>query len=130
MNEAQLDSIINHSGTLHIGGAPEGFQPLVLADMARASQGRVVYIARDASAATALCNMLGFFAPNIEVIYLPAWDCLPYDRLSPQVAIMSARMAALAFSLFCFSFSAASCFLSLDFSFWSERASLSLIFFS
>ena len=95
MNEAQLDTIIEQKGLLHLGGAPEGFQPLVLADMASASQGRVVYIARDASAATALCNMLGFFAPNIEAIYLPAWDCLPYDRLSPQVAIMSARMAAL-----------------------------------
>ena len=96
MNEAQLDTIIDHKGTLHIGGAPEGFQPLVLADMARVSGGRVVYIARDASAASALRDMLGFFAPDLEALYLPAWDCLPYDRLSPQVAVMSARMAALA----------------------------------
>jgi transcription-repair coupling factor (superfamily II helicase) len=41
-------------------------------------------------------DMLGFFAPDIPTLYLPAWDCLPYDRLSPQVAVMSERMATLA----------------------------------
>ena len=96
MTQAQLDTLIQADATLHIGGAPEGFQPLVLADMARAQNGRLVYIARDASAAASLRNMLAFFAPDIEQLYLPAWDCLPYDRLSPQTAIMSARMAALA----------------------------------
>ena len=25
-----------------------------------------------------------FFAPLLEVMNLPAWDCLPYDRVSPQ----------------------------------------------
>ena len=51
MTQAQLDTLIQADATLHIGGAPEGFQPLVLADMARAQNGRLVYIARDASAA-------------------------------------------------------------------------------
>ena len=76
---------------MHIGGAPEGFQPLVLADMARAANGRLVYIARDASAASAMRDMLRFFAPDIAQLYLPAWDCLPFDRLSPQLSVMSER---------------------------------------
>lgn len=96
MTKAHLDTIIETKGVLHIGGAPEGLQPMVLADAARAQHDRVVYIARDASAAAAMRDMLSFFAPDIEQLYLPAWDCLPYDRLSPQVAIMSARMATLA----------------------------------
>ena len=96
MTQALLDTVLTTKGTLPIGGAPQGYQPLVLADMARAAQGRVVYIARDASAAAAMRNMLAFYAPDIEQLYLPAWDCLPYDRLSPQVAIMSERMASLA----------------------------------
>ena len=96
MINAQIEKLISHKGRLAVGGAPEGYQPLVLADMARLEGDRLVYIARDAFAATAMRNMLGFFAPDIATLYLPAWDCLPYDRLSPQVAVMSERMATLA----------------------------------
>ena len=38
---------------------------------------------------------IGFFAPEIEVIAYPAWDCLPYDRASPTLRIMAERLAAL-----------------------------------
>ncbi len=96
MTQALMQQLIAADGSLHIGGAPEGFQPLVLADMARAAQNRVVYIARDASVASAMRNMLAFFAPDVPQLYFPAWDCLPFDRLSPQVAVMSQRMATLA----------------------------------
>jgi transcription-repair coupling factor (superfamily II helicase) len=34
--------------------------------------------------------MLGFAAPDIPVLTLPGWDCLPYDRVSPS-ADTSAR---------------------------------------
>jgi len=30
-----------------------------------------------------ILESIGFFAPWLEVISLPAWDCLPYDRVSP-----------------------------------------------
>ena len=94
--EKLTEEIIAHQGKLAVGGAPEGYQPMVLADLARRDGGRLVYIARDASAAIAIRDMLAFFAPDITTLYLPAWDCLPYDRLSPQVAVMSERMATLA----------------------------------
>ncbi len=80
----------------HMGGVPESYQPLVLADMARLAQGRVVFIARDASHAANLTRMLAFFAAELPVLSFPAWDCLPFDRLSPQTAIMTQRMATLA----------------------------------
>lgn len=96
MDQAQTEKLISQAGRLAIGGAPEGYQPMVLADMARLDGGRLVYIARDASAASAMRDMLGFFAPELATLYLPAWDCLPYDRLSPQTAVMSERMATLA----------------------------------
>ena len=37
-----------------------------------------------------------FFIPDLEVLKIPAWDCLPYDRVSPNPAISSQR--AFAFS--------------------------------
>lgn len=38
---------------------------------------------------------LNFFHPDIEVISIPAWDCLPYDRVSPNPEIVAQRMTAL-----------------------------------
>ncbi len=38
---------------------------------------------------------LSFFAPDVEIVVLPAWDCLPYDRVSPNTDISARRMAAL-----------------------------------
>jgi transcription-repair coupling factor (superfamily II helicase) len=35
------------------------------------------------------------FAPEIEVLTLPAWDCLPYDRASPALRVMSERLSTL-----------------------------------
>ena len=96
MTKELYKTLVETQGTLQIGGAPEGYQPMVLADLARLAGERVVYIARDASAAAAMRNMLAFFAPDLAQVHIPAWDCLPFDRLSPQVAVMSERMASLA----------------------------------
>jgi transcription-repair coupling factor (superfamily II helicase) len=38
---------------------------------------------------------LAFFAPDIPVLTLPGWDCLPYDRVSPGADISARRLAAL-----------------------------------
>ena len=39
---------------------------------------------------------LWFFSPNIPILDFPSWDCLPYDRVSPNADVSSARMATLA----------------------------------
>ena len=43
-----------------------------------------------------LAELVRFFAPALEVVTLPAWDCLPYDRVSPNSDIMARRLEALA----------------------------------
>jgi transcription-repair coupling factor (superfamily II helicase) len=39
--------------------------------------------------------ILRALAPDLDVLFLPAWDCLPYDRASPARDIMGRRMAVL-----------------------------------
>src|SRR3546814_7144964 len=36
-----------------------------------------------------------FFAPDLELLALPAWDCLPYDRVSPNGDILARRLDTL-----------------------------------
>src|SRR4029434_11251038 len=43
-----------------------------------------------------LARALEFFAPDISVLHFPAWDCQPYDRVSPHGGILSQRMTTLA----------------------------------
>ncbi|MGO1117472.1 transcription-repair coupling factor [Rhodovibrionaceae bacterium A322] len=39
---------------------------------------------------------LAFFAPDLQVEVFPAWDCLPYDRISPHRDLVAQRLATLA----------------------------------
>ncbi|MFN3260049.1 MAG: transcription-repair coupling factor [Pikeienuella sp.] len=81
---------------LRVGGTPEGFDGKVVADLARAHGGPVVHVARDDRRAAAMADALAFFAPELPVLRFPAWDCTPYDRISPNGEITAARMATLA----------------------------------
>ncbi|MFQ5958568.1 MAG: CarD family transcriptional regulator, partial [Alphaproteobacteria bacterium] len=79
-----------------ISGAPEGYDAVVLGDLVAAAPGRqLLHVARDDARMARLAAALGFFHANVECLPLPAWDCLPYDRVSPNPAIVSQRMDAL-----------------------------------
>ncbi|MBW6507446.1 MAG: transcription-repair coupling factor [Rhodobacteraceae bacterium] len=78
-----------------LSGAPEGYDARLLArELARGQS--VVHVARDDRRMEAMRAALAFFAPEAVVLNFPAWDCLPYDRVSPNPAISAARMATLA----------------------------------
>ncbi len=79
-----------------VGGAPEGFDAqLVLNEITR-SGGPVCHVARDDKRLEAMRAALAFFAPDMPVFVFPGWDCLPYDRVSPNADIAAARVATLA----------------------------------
>ncbi|WP_447726436.1 transcription-repair coupling factor [Sphingomonas koreensis] len=91
-----LNRILNASAPLTLAGVPAGFLPWLLADLARASAHGAVYIAPDEAAMRAVASTATFFAPELDIVQFPAWDCLPYDRASPTLRVMAERMAALA----------------------------------
>lgn len=90
-----MADITHNPGHILCGGAPEGFDAsLVLAEVAKGAP--VMHIARDDKRLRAMATALAFFNPAVPVLEFPGWDCLPYDRVSPQAAISAARMATLA----------------------------------
>lgn len=76
-------------------GAPEGVDALVLVRRLGEHGGPVLHIARDETRLSALAEEIAFFGPEIEVVCFPAWDCLPYDRISPNGAAVAERISAL-----------------------------------
>jgi transcription-repair coupling factor (superfamily II helicase) len=82
-------------GALVVAGAPEGADALLLG--AWAAQGRtLLHVARDDARLYRLIDHLRFFHPAVEALAFPAWDTLPYDRVSPNVEIMADRASVLA----------------------------------
>ncbi len=90
-----LQRILSATEPLTLSSLARGAQPLVLADLARASEGRAVFIAADDTAMRAIVDAAHYFAPELDVIEFPAWDCLPYDRASPALSVSAKRLAAL-----------------------------------
>ena len=80
---------------LTLAGVPVGFLPLLLSDLARAAPTRALYIAADEAAMRSVADTAHYFAPEIDVLQFPAWDCLPYDRASPSLRVTSERLATL-----------------------------------
>ncbi len=81
---------------LTVFGAPDGQDARLIAGRARESGGAVLHVARDDARMARLAEALAFFAPDLAVLSFPAWDCLPYDRVSPNPVLVAERMATLA----------------------------------
>ena len=78
-----------------LGGAPEGYDARLLArELEKGAP--VIHVARDDKRMEAMRAALQVMAPGAVVLELPAWDCLPYDRISPNPEISARRMATLA----------------------------------
>jgi transcription-repair coupling factor (superfamily II helicase) len=82
-------------GRISIGGAPDGVNALVLAELTREPGRTILHIARDDASMNRMAEALAFFAADLDVLTLPAWDCLPYDRVSPNAEIVSRRIDTL-----------------------------------
>ena len=73
-------------------GAPEGYDAAAIGTLAI---GRWLHVCRDDGRMARFAAALAFFHPELETLTFPAWDCLPYDRVSPNGEIVSRRIDTL-----------------------------------
>ena len=78
----------------NIWGCVDGVNMLALAALARDGKS-FVYVARDDVRMATMRDAVARLAPNVSLAVLPAWDCLPFDRLSPQGGLVGQRIDAL-----------------------------------
>ncbi len=91
----QLQRYLSSEASLTAAGLPAGLDALIFTRAVRKSGQKSLFVAQDDSRAASFTAACRFFAPEIPVISLPAWDCLPYDRVSPSRLIGARRSAAL-----------------------------------
>ncbi|MCR6734266.1 MAG: transcription-repair coupling factor [Afipia sp.] len=88
---------------LTLANVAEGAEGLVVSDLARAVAAKkdapavsLAVVCRDGPRMAQLARALEFFAPDLAVMQFPAWDCQPYDRVSPHGGILAQRLTTLA----------------------------------
>mgnify|MGYP003650321878 FL=1 len=98
-----MNEILPQRPSRTIANVPDGMQPLVLArliqqriEAAPDDAASVVFVARDGRRLQRMADILTAMLPGHPVLTLPAWDCLPYDRVSPNNVTIAARMNTLA----------------------------------
>jgi len=80
-----------------VWGVPEGADALVLKALAEQHNGQAVHIALDdAGLARMRASLLLAGIPDDQILTFPAWDCLPYDRISPNGVVTGQRLRCLA----------------------------------
>ncbi|MGX8008994.1 hypothetical protein ACVDG8_008240 [Mesorhizobium sp. ORM8.1] len=78
------------------GGPPSSAIAAALAGGLEARPDKhVFHIAASERSAEEIAAALRQFLPHAEIIFLPSWDCLPYDRVWPTRASMGRRLRAL-----------------------------------
>ncbi|HEY7765094.1 MAG TPA: transcription-repair coupling factor, partial [Aestuariivirgaceae bacterium] len=88
--------LFSKAGRIVLSPVPEGYGALVLADLARQALPKLIlHVARDDQQLSTLKETVGFFAPDIKLLPVPAWDCLPYDRVGPVAEVVAERLATL-----------------------------------
>ena len=87
---------LSQSGRSQLSGAPEGLIGVVLADLVRTAEcGLHIHVARDDRRLATLRDCLAVIDPELELLEFPAWDCLPYDRVSPNADVIGRRLHVL-----------------------------------
>src|ERR1700746_3375352 len=86
-----------------LANVAEGAEGLIVSDLSRAIAARpkppavsLAVVCRDGPRMQQLARALEFFAPDLPVLLFPAWDCHPYDRVSPHGGILAQRLTTLA----------------------------------
>ncbi len=86
---------LSSPGRFQLCGAPEGFDALLIGELAAGLKTGLIVVVRDDTRLARMSEALAFFRPDLEQLDLPAWDCLPYDRVSPNSQIVSRRINTL-----------------------------------
>ena len=79
-----------------VARAPEGFDAWLLAETAAFREGApILHVCRDDARMSRSADTLAVLAPDCRVVTVPAWDCLPYDRVSPHRDVVAERIDSL-----------------------------------
>ena len=96
----QMDRYAGPEPRLHAGGMPEGLDAYLCGQALQRNiknglSSTLLFIARDDARAAAFQAASRYFHPELKTLHIPAWDILPYDRISPAKSLAAKRARGL-----------------------------------
>ncbi len=94
---SRFQSVFDDGPATVVTNVATGQEALVLSELAGLATGSkgLVHICSNPQQVSNIAESIGFFAPWLETVILPAWDCLPYDRVSPSSQVVADRIETL-----------------------------------
>lgn len=90
----QID--ISKFGNYTISSVADGYDAFLLKNFAVELKQDILYIVSDGVTLERTAELLHALAPELRVLKFPAWDTVPYDRVSPNANIEAERISTLA----------------------------------
>lgn len=78
-----------------LSSAVAGYDAFLLAEAAKTAQNDILYIVSNGVELEQTAEVVRYVNPNLPILTFPAWDTVPYDRVSPNVSVLSARLETL-----------------------------------
>ncbi|MBE6453195.1 MAG: transcription-repair coupling factor [Alphaproteobacteria bacterium] len=85
---------INKLKSYTISSVAEGFDSFLLKDFSAQTKD-ILYIVSDGVELVNTASLLEYINPEVQVLRFPAWDTVPYDRVSPNSSIVAERIKTL-----------------------------------
>ena len=85
--------------TQNITSVCDGYEAFVLSALLNKNK-PLLYMAGDGVNLAQTSSMLRFLHPKLKILEFPAWDTVPYDRVSPNSTIMAKRVETLSYLAF------------------------------
>lgn len=79
-----------------VSAVVEGYDSFLLRNLISKSKNDILYIVSDGVSLEQSYNILINLLPDTKILKFPAWDTVPYDRVSPNVNLMAERVNTLA----------------------------------
>lgn len=86
---------INSFANKIVGPMVDGYDAFWLSKFVLALKNDLLYITSDGNALEQAALSLAYFCPDVEILKFPAWDTVPYDRVSPNAEIVAQRIRTL-----------------------------------
>ena len=79
-----------------LAGVAKDAEAFAIKDILANSGNDVLCILSDGLSLKQVYDVLSFILPDADILTLPAWDTVPYDRVSPNASVLSQRIDTLA----------------------------------
>ena len=73
----------------------KGYDAFLVNGLAQSSSQDIIYIAPDGNELANIASLLEYINPKLKILKFPAWDTVPYDRVSPNPSIVATRIECL-----------------------------------